>query len=193
VQHALRAFTPNDQKAVRAAAQTFRTNPNLNVESVITQLGVGEALVSFLDDQGIPGIVERALICPPHSQIGTITPEQRQQIIKNSVVYGTYEKAVDRESAYERLKGRAQQPVTPAQEQQHEQEQHSQPWYATIGHTLGSLGSGSTTGARGGRRGDTLTEAMMKSAARSIGSSVGRQIIRGVMGSILGGSSRSRY
>jgi DNA helicase HerA-like ATPase len=193
VQHALRAFTPKDQKAVRAAAETFRTNPKLNVETTITELGVGEALVSFLDEQGIPGIVERALICPPHSQIGPITPEQRQQIIKSSVVYGTYESAVDRESAYERLKGRAQQPVTPAQEQQHEQEQQSQPWYTNIGQTLGSLGLPGTTGARGGRRGDTLAEAMMKSAARSIGSSVGRQIIRGVMGSILGGSTRSRY
>ena len=109
VQHALRAFTPNDQKAVRAAAQTFRTNPKLNVETVITELAVGEALASFLDEKGTPGIVERALVCPPHSQIGPITPAQRQQIISSSVVFGVYEKTVDRESAYERLKGKAQQ------------------------------------------------------------------------------------
>src|SRR3954453_16194457 len=106
VQHALRAFTPNDQKAVRAAAQTFRTNPKLNVETVITQLEVGEGLVSFLDEKGTPGVVERALVVPPHSQIGAITPQQRQQLIQNSVVNGVYEKAIDRESAYECLKNR---------------------------------------------------------------------------------------
>src|SRR6202044_1444765 len=107
VQHALRAFSPRDQKAVKAAAQTFRANPKVNVESVITELGVGEALVSFLDEKGIPGMVERAMVCPPHSQIGPITPEQRAEIIKSSVVAGVYETVVDRESAYERLKGKA--------------------------------------------------------------------------------------
>jgi DNA helicase HerA-like ATPase len=192
VQHALRAFTPKDQKAVKAAAQTFRTNPKIDVETVITQLGVGEALISFLDEKGIPGIVERALVCPPHSQIGPITPEQRQQLIKNSMVYGTYEQTVDRESAYERLKGKAEAPVTQAQEQQHQQQEASQPWYDKL-PSLSSLGLGggaTTTAARGGRRGDTLAEAMMKSAARSIGSNVGRQLIRGVMGSLLGGTGR---
>jgi uncharacterized protein len=182
VQHALRAFTPKDQKAVRAAAQTFRTNPKLKVEDVITELGVGEGLISFLDEKGVPGIVERALICPPHSQIGPITPDQRQQIIRSSVVFGVYEKTVDRESAYERLKGKAQQSPTPG----------STPappdklWY----QNLPSLGLPTSLGGGGGRRGDTVVDAMMKSAARSIGSSVGRQIIRGVLGSILGGSSR---
>jgi len=127
VQHALRAFTPRDQKAVKSAAETFRSNPKLKVEQVITELAVGEALVSFLDEKGTPGVVERALVCPPHSQIGPITPEQRQQIIQNSIVAGVYEKVVDRESAYERLKGVAQQPVTAGQEQQHQQEQQSQP------------------------------------------------------------------
>ncbi len=175
VQHALRAFTPKDQKDVRAAAQTFRSNPKLNVETTITELAVGEALVSFLDDKGTPGIVERAMVCPPHSQIGPITPDQRQQMIHSDVLYGTYEQAVDRESAYERLKGRnAQAPGAgpPAQ-------QPSQPWYAN----LPSLGGGP------GRR-DSMVDAMMKSAARSIGSSVGRQIIRGVLGSIMGSSKR---
>jgi DNA helicase HerA-like ATPase len=187
VQHALRAFTPNDQKAVKAAAQTFRSNPKLNVETVITQLGVGEGLISFLDEKGIPGVVERAFVLPPHSQIGPITPDQRQQIIKNSLVYGTYENATDRESAYERLKGRALQPVTPAQEQQHQEQEQTQPWYAGVAGALGSLGLGA---AGGGRRGDTVAQAMVKSAARSIGSTVGRQIVRGVLGSLLGGSSR---
>jgi len=180
VQHALRAFTPKDQKAVRAAAETFRTNPNLNVEQAITQLAVGEALVSFLEETGTPGIVERALICPPHSQIGPITPEQRSQFVNSSVVAGVYENAVDRESAFEILKARAGQPrpslpgtdTTPAG-------QGSPPWYAN----LPGMSSG-------GRRGDNLVEAMAKSAARTIGSSVGRQIVRGVLGSLLGGSKR---
>jgi DNA double-strand break repair helicase HerA and related ATPase len=189
VQHALRAFTPQDQKAVRAAAQTFRTNPKLNVESVITQLAVGEGLVSFLDEKGIPGVVERALVCPPHSQIGPITPDQRQQIVRNSVVFGVYEKVVDRESAYERLKGKAQQSpapgANPAAGANPAQPQADKPWYENLPsiNLPGSLGGS-------GRRGDTAIDAMVKSAARSIGSSVGRQIIRGVLGSLLGGSSR---
>ena len=114
VQHALRAFTPKDQKAVKAAAQTFRSNPKLDVEKTITELEVGEALVSFLDEKGTPGIVERALVCPPHSQIGPITPEQRQQLMASSVVAGVYDTAVDRESAYELLKARAGQAPVPA-------------------------------------------------------------------------------
>ncbi|HXY47996.1 MAG TPA: DUF853 domain-containing protein [Terriglobales bacterium] len=174
VQHALRAFTPQDQKAVRAAAQTFRPNPKLDVATTITQLAVGEALVSFLDDKGIPLPVERALVCPPRSQIGPITPETRQQIIRSSVVAGVYEHAVDRESAYEILKGRAAQPGQPSA---------SSPasWLPNLDTILGG---------RSGRRGDSLAEAAMKSAARAVGSSVGRQIVRGVLGSILGGSRR---
>jgi len=179
VQHALRAFTPKDQKAVRAAAETFRTNPKLNVEQAITQLAVGEALVSFLDETGMPGIVERALICPPHSQIGPITPEQRSQLMKTSVVAGVYENAVDRESAFEILKARAGQPLPAAPGTGAPAGQQSPPWYANIPGISG-----------GGRRGDNLVEAMAKSAARTIGSSVGRQIVRGVLGSLLGGSKR---
>jgi len=174
VQHALRAFTPRDQKSVKAAADTFRVNPKLDVATVITQLEVGEALVSFLDEKGTPGIVQRALICPPHSQIGPITPDQRAQLIQNSIVQGVYEKAVDRESAYERLKGRAEQTPSPGAPP-------DKPWYAN----LPSLGFPST-----GRRGDSVVEAMVKSAARSVGSSVGRQIVRGVLGSLLGGNRR---
>jgi len=180
VQHALRAFTPKDQKSVRAAAETFRANPKLDVEKTITELGVGEGLVSFLDDKGTPNIVERAFVCPPRSQIGPITPEQRQQAMQSSIVAGVYEKAVDRESAYERLKNRAvqRQDATPA------------PAPSTTGGT--SWGSILTGGTGGGRRGDTMVDAMLKSAVRAAGSQVGRQLIRGVLGSLLGGSNR-RY
>ena len=174
VQHALRAFTPIDQKAVKSAAQTFRTNPKLDVEKCITELEVGEALVSFLDEKGTPGIVQRALVCPPHSQIGPITREQRQQIMAGSVVAGVYDKVVDRESAYERLKGRAEQAPAPTQTPT-----QSTSWFPNLGFP-----------SSGGRRGDSVVEAMVKSAARSVGSSVGRQIVRGVLGSLLGGSRR---
>src|SRR6202453_4690946 len=176
-QHALRAFTPKDQKAVKAAADTFRTNPKLDVATCITELEVGEALVSFLDEKGTPGVVERALICPPRSQIVPITPEQRQQIIRDSVVAGVYEKPVDRESAYELLQARAAQTVSA---------QQPAPKPTTWPGELASLGTGSS----GGRRGDSLVETMAKSAARTLGSTVGRQIVRGVLGSLLGGSNR---
>jgi len=180
VQHALRAFTPQDQKAVKAAAETFRSNPAVNVEKAITELAVGEALVSFLDEKGTPGMVERALVCPPHSQIGPITPEQRQQLIKNSVVAGVYENAVDRESAFEILRSRAAQ-GTPAVPAASGQAPASPSWWQSIPGM-----SGSSTG----RRGDSLPEAMAKSAVRAMGSTLGRQIVRGVLGSILSSSSR---
>jgi DNA helicase HerA-like ATPase len=193
VQHALRAFTPNDQKAVKSAANTFRANPKLSVEKVITELGVGEALVSFLDEQGTPGMVERALVCPPHSQIGAITPQQRQQLIQTSVVAGVYEKTVDRESAYERLKGRSDQPAPTSQMPPQSPAAPPQPAPQSSGGSwLDNLSSLATSSNRGGRRGDTVMDAMMKSAVRSIGSTVGRQLIRGVMGSLLGGSSSRR-
>ena len=107
VQHALRAFTPRDQKAVKAAASTMRANPKLDIETAITELAVGEALVSLLDDKGRPSVTERVFVLPPGSQIGPITPEQRKALIAGSLVAGVYEKTVDRESAYEKLKGRA--------------------------------------------------------------------------------------
>ncbi|MCX7628305.1 MAG: DUF853 domain-containing protein [Methylophilaceae bacterium] len=176
VQHALRAFTPRDQKAVKAAAETFRPNPKVNVEAAITELGVGEALVSFLDDKGTPTPVERALICPPVSRIGPVTDAERQQVIRSSVLYGHYEKQVDRESAYEILKRRAAQsaqepPVDPQR-----------------GFDWGDLITGST-GPRGGRH-PGLLESAVRSAARTIGSELGRQVIRGVLGSLLGGRRR---
>ena len=185
VQHAIRAFTPRDQKAVKAAAQTFRTNPEINVETVILELGVGEALISFLDEKGTPGIVERALVCPPRSQIGPITPAQRQQIMQNSVVAGVYETVVDRESAYERLQARAgtgdssTQPITPQQPVP-----RATTWY----NDLLSMGTNTT----GGRRSDSLIETAARSAARTLGSTVGRQIVRGVLGSLLGTTTTRR-
>ncbi|HTT25070.1 MAG TPA: helicase HerA-like domain-containing protein [Candidatus Sulfotelmatobacter sp.] len=190
-QHTLRAFTPRDQKAVKAAADTFRPNPKLNTAEVITQLAVGEALISFLDESGTPAPVERGFVVPPSSRVGAITPQERQQVIQSSVLFGHYEKSVDRESAYERLKGRAQtaptrqaQPAPSGPVPQYSQPSPSQSgWEVAVGSVLGALG-------RSGRR-QGLAEAMAKSAARAIGSQVGRQIVRGVLGGILGG--RSRY
>jgi DNA double-strand break repair helicase HerA and related ATPase len=164
VQHALRAFTPRDQKAVKVAAQTFRPNPKLNVESAITELSVGEGLVSFLDEKGTPTMVERALVAPPSSQIGPITPDQRSDIIRRSMMGGRYDKAIDRESAYERLRARA----AAAAEQDPEPPRRK-------------------TRAR---RSDSILESFGKSAMRSVGSSLGREITRGVLGSIFGRSRR---
>jgi uncharacterized protein len=198
-QHALRAFTPRDQRAVRSAAETFRANPKINVETVISQLGVGEALVSFLDEKGTPGMVEHAFIFPHHSQIGPISPDQRKQLITNSVVAGVYEQPVDRESAYEMLKGRASQApartpstvpgtaTTPAQQPQ--AQETSKPWYEGLATTVGGIAT-SGTGRSG--RGDSLVEAMTKSAVRTIGTSLGREVVRGVLGSLLGGSATRR-
>ncbi len=164
IQHALRAFTPRDQKAVRAAAQTFRENPKLDTEKAIMELGVGEALVSFLDEKGTPGIVQRAHIRPPESRIGPLTKDERVSIIKGSALYGHYEKEVDRESAFEILKGKAEK--TAETEDAVEQEEPRE--------------------AKRGRRGDSVVDAMVKSAARAVGSQLGRSLIRGVLGSLLG-------
>jgi DNA helicase HerA-like ATPase len=185
VQHAVRAFTPKDQKAVKAAAQTFRTNPAINIEQVILELGVGEGLVSFLDEKGTPAMVERALVCPPRSQIGPITPAQRQQIIHESLVAGVYEQPIDRESAYERLRDRAAGSGAPNASQPAPAQQPAPKATTWYGDLL-SMGTGSS----GGRRGDSLAETMAKSAARTLGSTVGRQIVRGVLGSLLGGTKR---
>jgi DNA double-strand break repair helicase HerA and related ATPase len=158
VQHALRAFTPRDQKAVSAAARTFRQNPAIDTDSVITDLGVGEALVSFLDEAGRPCVVDRALIYPPQSRLTPLTADERQQIVKESVIYGHYEKTVDRQSAYELLRDRAPQAESSTQRPD---------------ITLQS------------RAGD-LIDAFGKSAVRAIGTQIGREIMRGVLGSIFG-------
>ncbi|MDH3562436.1 MAG: DUF853 domain-containing protein [Gammaproteobacteria bacterium] len=178
VQHALRAFTPRDQKAVRAAAETFRANPKLKIETVITELGVGEALVSLLDEKGSPTVVERALICPPQSQIGPIDATQRKSILSASPVRGQYEKTLDRESAYEILKVRAEKSAAAAAA-----ETTSEPQAG--GGLLGGLLGGAS--GKGGRSRQSAGEAMLKSAARSIGSQIGRTLIRGVLGSLMGG------
>ncbi|HJW50754.1 MAG TPA: helicase HerA-like domain-containing protein, partial [Burkholderiaceae bacterium] len=189
VQHALRAFTPRDQNAVKTAAETMRPNPKLDAAKAITELGVGEALVSLLDAKGTPGVTERAWMLAPGSQIGPITPEERKTLIAGSVVAGTYEKGIDRESAYEKLKARADGNTLPTGE-------------AAAGKpTAGASGGGimdslsdilfGSTGPRGGRH-EGMVEVAAKSAARSVGSSLAREITRGMLGGILGGTSRRR-
>lgn len=168
VQHALRAFTPQDQKAVRAAAETFRANPAFTVETAITGLGVGEALVSLLDDKGSPAVVEKALICPPGSRLTPLSIAERTAVIAASTLSGFYENKVDRESAYEKLQAKAEAAVAEAS---------SQP----------AAGRSEVAGQVGG-----LLGAFATSAARAIGSQVGRQIIRGVLGSFFGGGGRRR-
>lgn len=188
VQHALRAFTPRDQKAVKATATTMRQKPGLDIETAITELAVGEALISFLDAKGRPSVTERVFVLPPGSQLGPITPQQRQALMGSSLVAGVYEKVVDRESAYEKLKGRtadatAQAPAgkggavaAPAEEG---------------GGLLGGLNDVlfGSTGPRGGKR-DGLAQTMAKSAVRTMGTTLGKEILRGVLGSVFGGRKR---
>jgi hypothetical protein len=194
VQHALRAFTPRDQKAVQSAASTMRANPRLDIASAITELGVGEALVSLLDEKGRPSVTERVWVLPPGSQIGPVTPEQRRALVEGSLVAGVYEKVVDRESAYEKLNGRSGGAGAAGA--------------ATLPGAGGTADSGAqeggggllgglsdilfgSTGPRGARR-EGLAEAAARSAMRSVGSAVGREIVRGVLGSLLGGGGRRR-
>ncbi len=191
VQHALRAFTPRDQKAVKATATTMRPNPGLDIEAAITELAVGEALVSLLDAKGRPGVTERVYVLPPGSQIGPITPQQRQALMAGSLVAGVYEKMVDRESAYEKLKGRAAQaPATAAPGGTSTAAGSAAP-AGEGGGLLGGLNDVlfGSTGPRGGRR-DGLAQTMAKSAVRTMGTTLGREILRGVMGSIFGGRKR---
>jgi DNA helicase HerA-like ATPase len=217
VQHALRAFTPRDQKAVKAAAETMRANPAIgDMATAITELAVGEALVSFLDSKGRPSVTERVYVLPPGSQIGPITPEQRQALQAQSLVAGVYERLVDRESAYEKIKGRTA-PAGGAAAGGNTSGAPAAPSAPTSGGGInmgtpiagGSMGGSpapeasggggmmdmlkdavlGTTGPRGGRH-PGLAEKAASSAVRSIGSAVGREIIRGVLGSLLGGSRR---
>lgn len=187
VQHALRAFTPRDQKAVKATAQTMRQKPGLDIETAITELAVGEALVSLLDAKGRPSVTERVYVLPPGSQIGPISPEQRQVLLQNSLVAGVYEKTVDRESAHEMLQARAQAGAEAAQ---------TLPGGGAAGQNdSGGIMGGlkdvlfGSTGPRGGVH-DGLAQSMAKSAVRTMGSTVGREIIRGVLGSLFGGRRR---
>jgi len=171
VQHALRAFTPRDQKAVRAAAETFRANPGLDVEAAITELGVGEALVSFLDARGTPAPVERALVVPPRSRLSPLGPEERAQVMGASPLRGRYDAPVDRESAHERLQRRAAERLPEAAE--------------PAGDARGRRDAG---GALGGA-GDMLGK-MAQSAMRAAGTQIGREIMRGILGSMFGGRRR---
>lgn len=177
IQHALRAFTPQEQKSVRAAAQTLRPNPSVDVEKAINELAVGEALISVLDKQGTPTMVERAFVLPPHSSFGAVTPPVRAEVIKQSSVGGYYEKSVDRESAFELLKKRAEQSFNECAVEKKNKE--------TTKKTTLSSGHKSS-----GRNRESIAEAMLKSTARAVGSQMGRAIIRGVMGSIFGNKSR---
>ena len=172
VQHALRAFTPRDQKAVRTAAETFRPNPKLDTARVITELGVGEALLSVLDAKGTPTMVERALVCPPRSRLRPLDEGERRQVLQGSPLFGRYEQVVDRESAHEILRERAQR----------EQERA-----ALEAELSQSRPQANKPAARRGRQPDSLVESLAKSAARSIGTQVGRTLIRGVLGSLFGG------
>jgi DNA helicase HerA-like ATPase len=205
VQHALRAFTPKDQKAVKTAAQTLRANPKVDIEKAIMELAVGEALVSMLDPKGTPQITWRAWMVPPCSQIGPISPADRDRVRKaGQAMYGQYEQVVDRESAYEKLKSRTlSRAGTPDQGIPGTAAAPANPQAGTAPPTPTSPSATSeiagalagvlfgTTGPRGGHH-DGLINSAAKSAARSMGSGVGRAILRGALGSILGGSSRSR-
>jgi uncharacterized protein len=204
IQHALRAFTPADQKAVRAAAQTFRANPALDTEAILTQLGIGEALVSVLDAQGQPTVVKRALVAPPASHVGPLTAGEREALIRSSIVAGVYETAIDRESAYERLTGAVaggsgQQSAPPVAEESR----------GFFGRLFGGGDAAPTPAApsspvlprveprtRAARPTRSVGDVVIKTAARSLTSNIagaiGREIVRGVLGGLLGGSSRRR-
>jgi hypothetical protein len=189
VQHALRAFTPRDQKAVQATAQTMRPKAGIDIEAAITELGVGEALVSFLDAKGRPCETERVFVLPPGSQIGPVTPAQRQALLQNSLVAGVYEQAQDRESAYERLKGNLEahaQVQSATGQTAATAHEDASGWMGAVGDVL--FGS---KGPRGAQR-DGVAQLVVKSAVRTVGSAIGREIVRGVMGSLLGGSQRRR-
>jgi len=176
VQHALRAYTPRDQKAVKAAAETFRANPTVHVATVITELGVGEALVSFLNEKGAPTPVERTYVCPPESRIGPATDVERAAVIRRSLIHGVYEKVVDRESAYEILKAKAEMLLKEAEKVENEKQ----------GNVDWSSVPDPRNSKTRGRPKDTVIESAAKSLARAAGTSLGRSIVRGVLGTILG-------
>ncbi len=183
IQHALRAFTPRDRKAVRAAATTFRQNPSFEAEQAITELGVGEALVSTLDLKGVPSMVDRTLIRPPSSRLGPATPQERSTVIAASFCQGKYEQREDRVSAYEKLQQRAEQAAREAEQADDER------IYEPPTTRREKSSSGRTKGSSGGRRSNRqgIMEAMAKSVVRSVGSAIGRQIARGLLGSLLKG------
>ena len=193
VQHALRAYTPKDQKAVRVAAQTFRQNPGLDTEATITAMGVGEALVSTLDAQGIPGIVQRVHVAPPGSRLGPIDDAERRAVMEDSLVKGVYDTSIDRVSAYEILEQRAEAAANAAAAPDAgglDLDAILAGALGTSGGTSGGTSSGTT--GKGGSRRQSPVEAFATSAARSLGTQIGRQLVRGVMGSLFGGNTRRR-
>jgi hypothetical protein len=179
IQHALRAYTPRDQKAVKTAAETFVANPKLKVAEVISQLAVGEALVSTLQEKGVPMPVERTLICPPRCRIGAITPEERAAVRERSPISGKYDSPINRESAYEILTRRTLEKKEGAAASNQAKEKESSESRGVVGDFLWG-----TTRRQG------MVETLAKQTARTVGSQIGRQILRGVLGGILGGSSR---
>ncbi|WP_353233911.1 helicase HerA-like C-terminal domain-containing protein [Diaphorobacter ruginosibacter] len=185
VQHALRAFTPRDQKAVKATATTMRPNPGLDIEAAITEVGVGEALISFLDPKGRPTPTERVYVIPPGSQIGPISADQRKSLMAGSLVAGTYDTPIDRESAYEILRGRAEGQASSAAVQKGQASQGAE---GGIMDELNNVLFGST-GPRGGKK-DGLVQTMAKSAVRTVGTNLGKEILRGVLGGLLGGRKK---
>ena len=201
VQHALRAFTKRDQKAVQAVADAMRPNPELDTERVIQELAVGEALISLLDDKGVPGITQRAFVVPPATRLGPLTDAERKALIQRSPLAGRYERRIDRESAYEALTGAAEQPAAAEPEVEEEEQPKASrqrtaarkaapPAEPSAGDMVKDVLFGST-GPRGGKR-EGLVETLAKSAARSMGSSLAREISRGIFGTLLGGSSTTK-
>lgn len=184
IQHALRAYTPKEQEAVKVAAKSFRANPALDTVKTITELGVGEVLVSLLDAKGVPSMVERLFVVPPVSQIGPIAPEMRQKLIADSLVAGIYETEVDRESAFEILAKRAEEKAALDAEAQ------------AAAAEVKAQKEAEKAEKAAARAPDTLVESITKSVARSASSSIGRQIgntiVRGVLGSIFGGASKKK-
>jgi len=175
IQHALRAYTPRDKKAVKAAATTFRENPDLDTETVITELGVGEALVSVLDPEGVPTIVQQTKIRPPESRMGPATKSERKAVFEQSPIKGVYDETVDRESASEKLKARTEEAANKAEKEVDEEREYK------------PAKSKSTKSKRKRSSGETTTQTVVKSATRMVTSSLGQSIIRGIMGSIFKG------
>jgi DNA helicase HerA-like ATPase len=173
VQHALRAYTPREQKAVKTAAETFRPNPDFDAMDAITTLGVGEALVSTLARKGVPSMVQRTLIRPPQSRLGPLSPEERRDVIKNSPVYGQYDKTLDRESAYEILSKRSKEKARAEAEQRQREDEEKE-----------RLRNSRARGRPRRSSRQTVGEAAVKSITRSIATSLGRALVRGILGSL---------
>lgn len=191
-QHALRAYSPREQKAVRTAADTFRANPAFDCATVITNLGTGEALVSTLEAKGAPSIVERTLIRPPSGRVGPVTDAERRQIMDRSPVLGIYDEDVDRESAFEMLVARAKKAADAEAAKRAQEEAAEQQPGTTSGWTLpgfggsndDSQGRGQSRGRGSGYQRETVVEAAMKSVARTVATQVGRALVRGILGSL---------